>query len=400
MKKGVRYVYLAAATVMMLFSGIIYAWSILKMPYLTEFGWSQGELGLNFTITMWCFCFGGIIGGALVKKLPLWAIIGLSAILALVGFWLSGSLSGEAAWQLYAAYGVLCGLGIGIAYNVVISTVMGWFPDKRATVSGVLMMGFGASSLVLGSVTDVLMNSLGWRNVYHGLGVCIFVIFAVCAVLIKPPAPLEREAADSNEITGEKAEYTTAEMVRRSTFWRFYAFQVLLVSIGSCVISFAKDISLSVGASESFAILMVGALSVCNGLGRILSGALFDKIGSVKTIRLAGALGILATLLMLLASIASSVPVWTTGVVFAGLSYGFMPPLSSGFVGKVYGRKNFASNFSIANTMLLFASFSGTIGGALFGMTGGYTSVFIFLIVFAVLGSIFGESLRKVNTAR
>ncbi len=397
MKKSIRYVYLAAATVMMLFSGIIYAWSILKMPYLTEFGWSQGELGLNFTITMWCFCFGGIIGGALVKRLPLSSIIGLSAVLTLAGFWLSGSLSGEAVWQLYAAYGVLCGLGIGIAYNVVISTVMGWFPDKRATVSGILMMGFGASSLVLGSVTDMLMNTLGWRSVYHGLGVCVFVIFAVCAILIKPSAPPEQKTVDSSETNNAKTEYTTAEMIRRSSFWRFYAFQVLLVSIGSCVISFAKDISLSVGANESFAILLVGALSVCNGLGRILSGALFDKIGSVKTVRLAWVIGILATLLMLLATLVGGVAVLAMGIVFTGLSYGFMPPLSSGFIGKIFGRKNFASNFSIANTFLIFASFSGTIGGWLFGLTGSYTAMFIFLIVFAALGSIFGESLKKAK---
>ena len=37
---SVRWLYLAVGTVTMLFAGIIYAWSILKTPLATEFGWA------------------------------------------------------------------------------------------------------------------------------------------------------------------------------------------------------------------------------------------------------------------------------------------------------------------------------------------------------------------------
>ena len=35
-----RWLMLAASVVAMLFAGIIYAWSILKVPFPEEFGWS------------------------------------------------------------------------------------------------------------------------------------------------------------------------------------------------------------------------------------------------------------------------------------------------------------------------------------------------------------------------
>ena len=35
-------------------------------------------------------------------------------------------------------YGDLAGLGIGIAYNCIISTINGWFPDRKGLATGVL----------------------------------------------------------------------------------------------------------------------------------------------------------------------------------------------------------------------------------------------------------------------
>lgn len=43
---------LAAGCIMFLFTGTIYAWSILSSPFPVEFGWTSAQLGLNFTIVM------------------------------------------------------------------------------------------------------------------------------------------------------------------------------------------------------------------------------------------------------------------------------------------------------------------------------------------------------------
>ena len=63
-----RWLYLSIGTVGMLFSGVIYAWSILKAPLEEAFGWSGSALALNFTLTMCCFCIGGILASALRSR--------------------------------------------------------------------------------------------------------------------------------------------------------------------------------------------------------------------------------------------------------------------------------------------------------------------------------------------
>ena len=64
-----RYFYLAVGVFAMLFSGVLYAWSILKIPFSTELGWSASVLSLNFTLTMCFFCLGAFFGSLICKKI-------------------------------------------------------------------------------------------------------------------------------------------------------------------------------------------------------------------------------------------------------------------------------------------------------------------------------------------
>ncbi len=392
-----RQVYLAAGIVMMLFAGIIYAWSILKAPLATEFGWDKAALGLNFTITMSCFCVGGILGGMITKKLSPRLTVILSAILVLIGFSISAGMQGNIL-VLYFSYGGLCGLGIGMAYNVIISAVTSWYPDKRGTASGAMMMGFGASSLVLGSIAGNLINTMGWRTTYFIMGVSLATVLGIGSFFIKTASAdhIKLLTPNAKKSSAEEIKnYTTAEMVRRTSFWKFYILTILLSSIGSCVISFAKDVSLKVGVSESIAIMLVGVLSVCNGLGRIIMGSLFDRIGRRKTMLLANVVAIIAPVIMLLAVMNRSVSFLVIGLILIGIAYGSMPPISSSYTSSFYGTKNFALNFSIVNTTLFPASFSATIAGAMISATGTYISVFAMLFCFAVVGFLINLTINK-----
>jgi OFA family oxalate/formate antiporter-like MFS transporter len=73
---------LAVGVVTMLFAGIIYAWSILKVPFASELGFAPDALALNFTLTMSFFCLGGLGSSWLVKKIGTKIAILLSGILA------------------------------------------------------------------------------------------------------------------------------------------------------------------------------------------------------------------------------------------------------------------------------------------------------------------------------
>lgn len=399
-KNSYRWIVLAASVVAMLFAGIIYAWSILKVPFAEDFGWTAEQLSLNFTLTMCSFCLGGLLGSFLSRKIGVTLSCVLSAILAGFGMALTGLLSGNNVVMLYLTYAVLAGLGIGIAYNVIISTVSSWFPDKKGFCTGCLMMGFGASSLLLGNLADSLFKTtLNRKGTYIVLGISLFVVLGAVGLFLKRPdgvvLPAPKKKANSHAEDFEVKDYTTKQMLGRFSFWRAFLLLLFATAVGNSVISFARDLAISVGAKAALATTLVGVLAVCNGLGRILTGLLFDALGRKKTMLIATVLTIVAAGVTLISVVTGSLAICIVGLCLTGLSYGSCPTMVTSFVSAFYGQKHFATNFSIMNCNLIFASFIATACSSLLNTFGGYTVPFILLLALAVIALILNLSIKR-----
>ena len=392
---------LAVAVVSMLFAGMIYAWSILKVPFAEEFGWGVSQLSLNFTLTMCFFCIGGILGSRLSRLVGVKAATIAAGVLAGAGLALTGRLTGESVVLLYVTYSFMAGLGIGIAYNVVISTVNAWFPDKKGLCSGCLMMGFGASTLLLGNLASALFESaLGWRTTFALLGAALCVALILVSLVLKRPDadmvfPAPKKKAGRRGEDFEVKDMTTSQMLRRFTFWRAFLCLVFITAVGNAVISFARDLALSVGAQAGLATTLVGVLAVCNGLGRILTGAVFDACGRRFTMLAANMLTIVAAGVTLLAVCLSSLPLCIVGLCLSGISYGTSPTMSSAFTSAFYGQKHFASNFGVTNCNLMVASAIATVCNSLMASSGGYVVPFVLLLTLSVLALGLNISIRK-----
>lgn len=396
-----RWWILVAGVATMLFAGIIYAWSILKTPFAQELGYESSALALNFTLTMCFFCLGGFISSHLIKLIGRRITIIIAGISAGLGFILTSFIGAGYPILLYITYSFLSGLGIGVAYIVIISTVNSWFPDRRGLSSGALMMGFGASTLILGNIADALFSSsVGWRNTYIIIGCAIATVIVLSSFVIKAPDestvfPEKKKNSKASKENFEVRDYTPSEMVRRFTFWRAFIALVCLTAVGSSVISFARDLALSVGAQASLATTLVGVLAVCNGLGRIITGAVFDSLGRKFTMISAGVLTIFAAGVTLIAVSISSLPLCIIGLCLTGLSYGTSPTVSSAFTSAFYGQKHFATNLSISNFNLMFASFIATACSSLQTASGGYTAPFILLLCLSGVALALNISIKK-----
>jgi len=396
-----RGIFLALGVFAMLFSGVLYAWSILKVPFATELGFEKSSLAFNFTLTMCFFCIGVFLASKLIKLLGSKLSIILSGILVGLGFILTGCVTGSVVY-LYIFYAVFAGLGIGVAYNVVLSTVSAWFPDKKGFCSGMLMMAFGASTLILGKIIEYLFakENIGWEKTYVILGIALTVVLVITGLLIKRPHesvkfPEIKVKKKANNESFEAKDFTTSEMMKRFTFWRAFVCLICLTAVGNSVISFAKDLVLGVGAADSLATTLVGVLSICNGLGRIFTGALFDAAGRRKTMLTANFITIIAAGVTLLAVSLNSLPLCIVGLCFTGLSYGSCPTVASAFTSAFYGTKNFASNFSITNSHLIPASFIATASSSLIVSTGGYVAPFALLLGLSVFALILNFSIKR-----
>ena len=392
---------MAVGVIAMLFAGILYAWSILKSPLSSEFGWSASGLALNFTIAMSFFCIGGLLGARLSKSKCHRIALIVSGFLSALGFGLTALLSGTYILLLYITYGVLAGLGIGIAYNVVIANVSAWFPDKKGLCSGCLMMGFGASALVLGNVADSMFkSSVGWKNTYIilGLAICV-VIISAGLILKKPDASLEllkpKSTKSANSENFDQKDYTSKEMLLRPSFWMAFITISFLAAVGSSVISFAKDLALAVHAPEALAVSLVGVLSVCNGLGRILTGAIFDAIGRRKTMICANILTIFAAAVTLLAVFASSLPLCIAGLCLTGISYGACPTITAAFTSSFFGMKHFSSNMALMTFTVMGGSLIATVSNKVLEATGGYNATFVMLLALTAIALILNCFIKR-----
>lgn len=396
-----RWFYLAVGVVAMLFAGILYAWSILKSPLASEFGWGASDLALNFTLAMSFFCIGGLLGARLSKKFGHKIALVASGSLSLIGFALTACLPGTAVWMLYITYGVLAGAGIGIAYNVVIATVSAWFPDKKGLCSGCLMMGFGASALVLGNAADALFKStVGWRLTYVILGAAICVVLILAAILLKKPGvDTELPKAKIGKAAGgedfERKDYTSAQMLCRPSFWMAFICISFLAAVGSSVISFAKDLALSVNATEALAVSLVGVLSICNGIGRIVTGALFDSIGRRKTMLCANIFTLCAAGITLIAVSVGSLPLCIAGLCLTGISYGSCPTITAAFTSSFFGMKYFSTNMALMTFTVMGGSLIATVSNKVFEMTGGYSATFIMLLALTAVALVLNLFIRK-----
>ena len=396
-----RWYILAVGVLTMLFAGILYAWSILKVPFAEQVGFAPDQLALSFTLTMSFFCIGGFLSGQLVRRIGTRPTILIAGARAGIGLALAGIVGKISPVCLFLSYSFLAGLGIGMAYIAIISTVNAYFPDRKGLSSGALMMGFGASTLLLGNLAERLFaSSLGWEMTFVVIGAVIGIVLMLSSLFICPPAPdtvfpTAKKKPLVREESFEERDYKPSEMIRRFTFWRAFLALVCFTAVGSSVISFARDLAISVGAQASFATTLVGVLAVCNGLGRILTGAVFDTMGRRFTMIGATVLTTVAASVTLVAVISSSVPLCVAGLCLTGLSYGTSPTVSSAFTLSFYGKKHFASNLSISNFNLMAASFIATACSALQTASGGYVIPYILLLSLAVLSILLNLTVKK-----
>ena len=382
----------------MLFLGLINAWSIFRAPFNEIFiFWTIPELSLAFTISMISFCMGGFVGGKLVKTIKSNIILMIAAVLLFLGFFflsrLDASRPEQSLVRLYILYGIFCGFGVGIAYNAVIGTIIKWFPDKPGFASGILLMGTGVGGLVLGSVANVLIINMGLFQAFFVLAfVMMFTLFFGSFFL--KPVPKAFFGTNPASSTQEH-DYTPAQMIKIPLFWLFVMRSFVVNSAGMIILSDAAVIAKTFGAAAVLGLMAPAA----SGCGRIMFGSLIDRFGRRKTLDVSSSIFLMAGLCLYAGAIMQNVFFIFIGLLFAGMSSGSNPTVSSTVINKFFGSKNYPVNFSIHNFVLIPAALTGPIlSGIMLERSGGaYNSTFIMIIVLALLSFIINRLLNRFD---
>lgn len=377
MKKPLhRSIYAAAGVMVLLFAGLVYGWTTFSKP-ITGTIWSADLLTWTSTIVMTAFCLGGFLGGQMQKKgVNLKVNLFIAAILMLAGFVIAG-LVGNATGSImaiYAGFGVLGGFGAGLAYNAILSAVSGWFPDKQGLISGILLMGFGIGSFLIGllyaSVVDQMDGSgrggIPWYICFTAIGVGCLIFIIIGALIVRKPgpdfvAPAPKPGKKSKNTTEPYEDVETSQMVKRATFWLMFTWATITTVAGFAVLFLGTPIATTavpaLNENPSLLAMIVGLISIFNGIGRIIFGGMFDKIGYKATLISISVLFMLSMGIIILAMVTGSMFVLIISYIVTGLSFGGVTTSQSAFCNKFFGAKYYAQNLPIMIMVLLVASF-------------------------------------------
>jgi len=291
--EGKRWWIAAAAVVMQLCLGTVYAWSVFKKPLMTAHGWGETETQITFMICIFVIGLSAAFGGTLVDKKGPKFVATIGGILFGIGTLLAGLADQMGSiWLLYLGFGLIAGLGNGFGYVTPIATLIRWFPDKRGLVTGLAVMGFGLGAFFMGKIAPAMVISMGVANTFYIWGVIFLVLVTAAAQVYKNPPAGWLPAGFSPKAAGGVSaadSFNFAEAKATSQWWMLWAMLFLNISAGLGLISqlspmaqdlikkvtpdlSAKDLALAGGTILAIA-------SIFNGMGRLFWAWTSDAIG-------------------------------------------------------------------------------------------------------------------------
>ncbi len=386
--KSKRIVYLTLSTISLLFLGLIYAFSMFAAPMVQTFGLERSAVGLTFNIMMIVFCLGAVGGSQLEKKIGVKGAIITAAAMFAIGFIGTGLFAYNNIAALYIFYGVICGCGVGIGYNCVIATTNVWFPDKVGLSSGILMMGFGLSSLIMGTISVNLAGTFGITNVFIGIGIISAVIIVIEAIVIqRPPANIVELMAPEKASTGGSDPADDDSALKTPLFYVYWIWALIVIAIGLATIGNCASDAQLVGWDAGFASLLVGLVSTLNGLGRVVVGLIYDKTNVKVTMVIDGIIALAATLLIVGGFTMNQPVLYVIGAFCCGFCYGGVPVVASAFGRQRFGAKNYPLNLSLCNFAIVWGSLLNVALQSIIG-TEARVAIFTALAVFAAIAII------------
>ena len=278
-----------AAIVVQLCCGIAYIWSVFQNGIAESlFEGNHSLASLTFSIQLVVLTCGSVLGGKLMSgKLPIRYIIMTGCLIMSIGFLLASFTTAEFPAFIWIAYGGLGGFGMGMTYSTSIAVAQEWYPHKKGLVTGIIVAALGFSGVIFAPIAEVIIEKFGGVGVgemaaYRVIAVVFFLAGFVFMALIKRAPKAEPTATATAAV---KESLTVKQVLRLPQFYMLVVSFCLACMGGLMMIGFAKPIALGKGLGAA-ATLGVLFMSIFNSTGRLVWGAVSDKLGRLTTISL------------------------------------------------------------------------------------------------------------------
>ena len=365
-------------------NGGMYVVAVALPAVQAEFGVGRSDASLPYTLLMLGFGAGGVLMGKLADRFGISWPLGLGAVCLGLGYTLSATSQSILAFAL--AQGLIVGLlGCSASFAPLIADTALWFERRRGMAVGVCASGNYVAGTIWPPVAQHFIETVGWRQTYLGMAVFCSLVMGALAFFMRQRPPAVNVPAQA------PAEAAAAALVSSRPFGlSLGAAQGLLCVAGlACCVAMAMPQvhivaycgDLGYGAARGAE--MLSLMLACGVVSRLVSGAICDRIGGLRTLLLGSALQGVALLLFL--PFDGLVPLYIISALF-GLFQGGIVPSYAIIVREHFPAREAGARVGTVIMATLFGmALGGWMSGKVFDLTGSYHAAFLNGIAFNLL---------------
>lgn len=335
--------------------GVLYTWSVISKGVPEQWGWDETEKSLPYAVACLVFCLVMVPAGRMQDALGPRLVATIGGLLVGLGMILASLTT--TPWGYIVGFGVLSGAGFGFGYASATPPAVKWFPPAQTgMIAGIVVSGFGLASVYAAPLSTGLIHEYGLSRAVGALGVAFLMVVVGLAQVLRPPMP--GYIPPGTPPKADKAAFVKKENYRPSELfgtWQFYLLWFLYAcgaGAGLMIIGkLAAIAKLQVGLDLGF--VLVAALAVGNGAGRIIAGMVSDRIGRKATLLIcfvmqAGLIGLISQATS--ESPLASVPFLALVSALIGANYGANLAIFPSVTKDYYGLKHFGTNYGLVFT--------------------------------------------------
>ena len=350
----------------------MYVVSVVLPEVQKEFDVSRADASLPYTLMMLGFGAGGMAMGKLADKWGVHVALWIGALGVGSGFVLAGLSSN--IWWFALSHGVLMGaFGSSATFAPLLADTSLWWNKRRGIAVAVCASGNYVAGSIWPALAQLGVETWGWRQTYIWIGmVCgVGMMFLAFFMRQRPPLLAASVPGSLQSLASEKPFGFSIKAAHALLCVAGLACCVAMAMPQVHIVAYCSDLGFGAARGSEMLSLMLA----CGIVSRLISGAICDRIGGLKTLVLGSALQGLALLMFLpfnsmvsLYVISAMFGLFQGGIVpsYAIIVREYFPPQKAGvLVGAV-----------IMATMVGMA-LGGWMSGKLFDLTGSYHAAFV-----------------------
>ena len=373
---------MAAATILNLPFGTIYAFSVFLKPMETMLGIGRAQMALVFSVASICLTLGMLAGPVLYRRFAPVGLLLCAGLCSAVGLLVAASATGIG--QLMLGYGLLFGLGGGVAFVMMQQGLNQTVETMSGLANGYVVSLYPLGAMIGAPIFGWSIAAFGLRATLVGLAVTVALATLVAALLLR--------LADIRMQDGQ-ADAQGSEDRRWSLFARLFGVFFLAAAAGLMVMSQSAGILQAYGAATAFALGGTTFITGAIAAARIGGGWLVDRF-EVPWVACGAHLIALAGSLLLLVFPGPAVAVLAMTLI--GMGYGFVSGLTAGAIARYWHKNVFGRVASQLYIAWCVAAVSlPVVAGWLFDRTQAYHGAMMIAAVGNLLGAMLATSLPR-----